>query len=106
MRSNWLTPGPEICPHRTLLLSIALYNSRFSGVSGAPTGSVVGNAGSAGGGGPGQPGQPGASGNFGQSDGGGDGFDGDGDKNEVESILLPNKHSWWNLLALCRKGFR
>ena len=79
----------------------------YSGVSGAPTGSVVGNASSAGGG-PGPTGQSGVSSNFGpHSDGGGgDGFEGGEDKNEVESILMPNKHSWWNLIALCRKVFR
>ncbi len=66
----------------------------FSGVSGAPTGSVVGNTSSAAGA-PGQIGQSGLSSNFGpHSDGGGDGFEGDGDKNEVESILLPSQHSW------------
>jgi hypothetical protein len=77
-----------------------------SGVSGAPTGSVVGNASSAAGGG-GMSGAGVSGSNFGpHSDGGGDGYDPDGDKNDVESILLPNKHSWWNVIALCKKVFR
>ncbi len=77
-------------------------------MSGAPTGSVVGNASSAAGVGVSGGGFSGS--NYGpHSDGGGaggDGFDGNGDKNDVESILLPNKHSWWNVIALCKKVFR
>ena len=77
-------------------------------MSGAPTGSVVGNASSTVGG-TGLSGAGLSSGNFGpHSDGGcgGDGFNAEGDKNDVESILMPNKHSWWNVVALCKKVFR
>ncbi len=81
-------------------------------MSGAPTGSVIGNANSSAGLGCSSNGGAGANANnLGPHPEGGGGavgesFDIDPDKADVESIFLHSQHSWWNIIALCKRVFK